>query len=34
MIQGNIRFVQANVRHSHNVTFATKNKFTSDIYNL
>ena len=34
MIPGKIYFKQANVWHRQNVNFATKNKFTSNIYNL
>ena len=34
MIQGKICFVQTNFRHGHDITFATKNKFNSNIYNL
>ena len=34
MIQGKICFVQTNFRHAFDVTFATKNKFNSNIYNL
>ena len=34
IIRGKICFVYANVRHPQDVTFATKNKFTLNIYNL